>query len=112
MTVHAINGILKKLGDEFAREFPGAITEVTPPADRDRPWVLHAYCIDEADLDRANTRLSELLVDADDSCGDAVGIAHSKAATREFFGDRVARIQHALAARPPIAKARRKASKG
>lgn len=104
MTVaQSISAVLKGIGDEFAREFPGAVTEVTPPPDRDRPWVLHAYCIDESDLNRATTRLAELLVDAEDSCGDAVGIAHSKAATDEFYRDRVARLTNQAAEAAPRA---------
>lgn len=102
--VQRIHAVLSRVGAEFARAFPGAVMEVTPPADRDRPWVLHAYCIDEGDLNRATTRLAELLVDAEDSCGDAVGIAHSKAATEQFYADRVARLRN-----PP---ARRRAASG
>jgi hypothetical protein len=97
--VHRINAVLRKIGDEFAREFPGAVMEVTQPPDRDRPWVLHAYFIEEGDLNRANTRLAELLVDAEDSCGDAVGIAHSKAATEQFYAERVARLGTTAATR-------------
>lgn len=104
MALHRIGEVLNRIGGEFVREFVGAVTEVAPPPEPDRPWVIHAFCIDEGDLRRADGRLAELLVDTEESGFCAVGIAHSKAATEEFYRDRVARLMAAEAAPRRAAK--------